>query len=571
MGNVTQSIVEDRVEEIAENYSIKTDKAFERFCFSVTTGERVSSLKDTDIVDGGQDKQIDLIYLEETDDEATCFIIQSKLSSSFSSNTLIQMKNGLEWIFAKPKKELQTLSNINFKDKISEFRSIRGDKGPSNINIKLYYITNAENAENLPHEVVQEKNSIINTYNNGAFKSFSFNLLGAKEIVQILNYYERKDKKICCDIKFKYDINNPSLIRYFDEGVSAVICTANATEIAKIVCNDTEGVIFDLNIRRFLGNRGNVNSAIEKSCSTPTSSNEFWFLNNGITIVCDKFDPVTDPDNPLIKIENMQIVNGCQTASTLALMHKESKLQGDTKVLLRIYQTSDNALVESIVKATNNQNKITDRDLRSNDSQQIELEKAFRPFDLFYERKKRQYEKDKTIDRKNIIENEIVGKSFLAIRLLKPSDARSRKYRIWGDLYDRIFSNDSILEYVYCIKIFKAVDHWLTQSKYYSSKVDNERMIAKNCSFHVARITSFYLRQSDSWAKADEQLKEKIKEMTNKNFDLEQKVEAAFQKLKAIIEVNPTFNSDPIKAFKSVQLDTEITKVLREVTFDSPP
>lgn len=50
---------------------------------------------------------------------------------------LINMRNGLNWIFNKSRKELDTLTNQNFKDKIIEYRSVQSNLGPSNINIEV--------------------------------------------------------------------------------------------------------------------------------------------------------------------------------------------------------------------------------------------------------------------------------------------------------------------------------------------------------------------------------------------------------------------------------------------------
>lgn len=563
--SIRQSIVEERIEGIKSSMGIDESEAFERFCYSICTGESEKSMKKTDIVDGGQDKQIDVIYIDENEEESIIYIIQSKYTDSFGSNTLIQMKNGLDWIFSKPKKEVLTLKNNNFKDKILEVRSVRSDKGPSNIRVKAFYITNAETGEKISEECVQEKKSIEASYDNGTFKSFDLKLLGANEIVEILNFVERKDKSINQDIKFKYDVNNPSLIRYYDEGISAFVCSVSASEIARIVNEDKEGVIFDLNVRRFLGTRGTVNQEIEKSCTDPEISSEFWFLNNGITIVCDKFDPVTDPDNPKIKVSAMQIVNGCQTATTLANMQKKGTLQADVKVLLRIYQTNNDSFVEAIVRATNNQNQITDRDLRSNDKKQLDLQTALKSFNLYLERKKKQYDKDSSVPKDRVVENEYVGKSFLGIRLKRPSDARSRKYKIWSDLYDKVFSEGTPVDYAYCVLLYKVVDSWLATSSYINSSDDLERAIAKNCSYHVARMTSSYWNKKESWPSSAD-LNKKISDLEAKK-SISSYADLAFLKLKDIISNNPTFSTDPVKAFKSNQLDTEITKELNKVKY----
>ncbi len=153
------------------------------------------------------------------------------------------------------------------------------------------------------------------------------------------------------------------------------------------------------------------------------------FLNNGIAVVCDKFDPVTDPDNAHVKLQNLQIVNGCQTATTIALAQKEGKLAQDVRVLTRIYQTQDPALVDRIVLTTNNQNQISSRDLRANDPVQVDMEHAFSIYGYYYERKPRQFD-GKPIDLKKLFTNEYVAQAYLAIVLKTPSDGRARKYKV---------------------------------------------------------------------------------------------------------------------------------------------
>ena len=159
-----------------------------------------------------------------------------------------------------------------------------------------------------------------------------------------------------------------------------------------------------------------------------------------MTIACDHFDLNPDPDNACIKITNMQIVNGCQTATSLAQAARDKKLMKNVSVLLRIYETSENTLVDRIVLSTNNQNKITSRDLRSNDSIQVDMQRRFDKYGLFYERKLRQYDREASVDASRIVPNELVAQSYLAIVMKKPSDARRRKYKVWGELYEKIFS-----------------------------------------------------------------------------------------------------------------------------------
>src|SRR5262249_55025637 len=151
--------------------------------------------------------------------------------------------------------------------------------------------------------------------------------------------------------------------------------------------------------------------------------------------------------NAHVKLQNLQIVNGCQTATTIALAQKEGKLAQDVRVLTRIYQTQDPALVDRIVLTTNNQNQISSRDLRANDPIQVDMERAFSIYGYYYERKPRQFD-GQTIDLKKLFTNEYVAQAYLAIVLRTPSDGRARKYKVWGESHTRIFSGAPVEPYI---------------------------------------------------------------------------------------------------------------------------
>lgn len=554
-----QQIVQDHIDKTATKLGLMTDNAFLVFAHSLFTDNSVHSFDQNDNVDGGQDKQIDAITIEDTSDEATIYITQIKNEESFSSNCIIQIRNGLQWIFEKRQADIDTLSNVKFKDKIKDYRTLQSSLGPSNINVKVAYITKGQNIE-LSAEANQEIKTIKDTYDNGTFASFDFETIGADEIVDILNSQEKKNKKIDCEIKIIYDTNNPSLIKYHNKGLKGIICSATAFEIAQIVNKDVNGFVFDLNIRKYLGKLGGVNKDILNTCTNSNLSPLFWFLNNGVTIICDKVDPVTDPDDPKVKIENMQIVNGCQTATSLANALKEGHLQPDTRLLLRIYETKDLELVDKIVLTTNNQNKITGRNLRANDVTQLDLEKGFSLFEFHLERKPRQYE-NTSIPNDKIIPNEDVAVSYLALVLRKPSDSRSRKYKVWNEYYDKIFSGTNIIEpYLLSVLIHRKVSTYLLEN--FSSNTDDTiRYLSKNASFHISRISSFLWRGNDNWANTVNLKSEIAAYVSNQNI-LDSHVSNAVVILSNIVKSNPKYISELNNSLKSADIDNEINKEL---------
>lgn len=428
--NMRQQIVDSRIADTAASLSVSRSQAFMRLAHSLVVRSSIVAFDANDLVDGGQDKQIDLFTIAEDGDSAEVYLIQVKDAETFQSTIVTQIRNGLDWVFNKKLHDVELLDNARFKNRIQEYRALQRNIGPSNIAVSVFHVTNGLTSE-ISREYEQEAKSIRDQFDNGTLSRFSSEPFGADELVQRINEIERGQQKVNCRIPIRYDSNNPSLIKYHAENLKGVVCTTTATELAKIVNSDTNNSVFESNVRTFLGGRGSVNSEIRKTCVNKDSSQLFWFLNNGITIVCDRFDAVTEPDNAHIIVENLQIVNGCQTAKTVAQAANSNELLSDTRVLLRIYETQDTGLVDQIVRTTNNENRISARDLWSNNEVQKDMERAFRTHGLLYERKPRQYDAKEGIDLTKVVPNELVAQSYLAVVLKRPSDARRRKYLVW--------------------------------------------------------------------------------------------------------------------------------------------
>ncbi len=558
--NLRQQIIEDQVFRISRALNINEDEAFLRFVHSLVVGRSIHAFDPADIVDGGQDKQIDAFTIEEAADGTDVFLIQAKNSGSFSSNSLIQMGNGLQWVFERPRRELAGLANQALRDKIIEYRSVQNDIGPANIRVHCYFVTTGQTRE-ISDEFRQELRAIQDRFVNGVFESFDFQPLGSDELVSLLRAVERRERRVDGEMKIRYDTNNPSLIRYHSQDLKGLVCTVPAQEIARLVNADDDGSIFDLNLRRFLGTRGAVNAEILATCSSTESSYEFWFLNNGVTIVCDRFDAVPDPDNPHVKLTNMQIVNGCQTATTLALAHREGSLAPDVRVLVRIYETNNPDLVGKIVLTTNNQNKISSRDLRANDVAQAEMEAAFRIFGYYYERKARQFAgTDLPSDR--IVANEAVAQWYLAVVLRNPADARGRKYKIWGEHYTQIFTHGRAEPYVIAALLGRCVTAWLRDSGHTRDEDDIRRMLAKRGAFHIGRVAAFLWRGSDEWRGNPDMLAPLIPELDGRCDTVSPHIRAAFDVLEGMIRGSTEFAEDIDRTLKSYSFDEAIHREL---------
>ena len=235
-------------------------------------------------------------------------------------------------------------------------------------------------------------------------------------------------------------------------------------DIAALVNGDAGGALFDSNIRRFLGKGRAVNAEILRTATDANSSYLFWFLNNGLTIVCDNCDPVTDPDKPMVKITNLQIVNGCQTASALAHAARDGTLRSDTRVLLKIFQTTDQTLGSRIVVTTNNQNRISSRDLKANDTRaQQDMKRRFERYGLLYEHIVNQYANNHagSFGTKDSVER---GRRAGVPRGRDHKEARRRSPpkvdKVWTDNYAEIFSGRAVEPHVICVLLRQSATVW---------------------------------------------------------------------------------------------------------------
>ena len=214
-----QQIVKDRVDQLAATLNVDHDIAFLRFAHTLVTSQSVYSFDETELVDGGQDKQIDLISIyEEEDGSADIYILQGKNTHSFSSNSLIGMKNGLHWLFQTPREELEMLGNTALRDKISEFRAVQSTHGPSNIRLFVRFIANGHTA-GLSDEYQQEATKLVSEYDNETYDRFDFQTIGSDELVELLNRSERQSRRVDGTVEIRYDTNNPSLIKYHAQGL----------------------------------------------------------------------------------------------------------------------------------------------------------------------------------------------------------------------------------------------------------------------------------------------------------------------------------------------------------------
>lgn len=226
---------------------------------------------------------------------------------------------------------------------------------------------------------------------------------------------------------------------------------------------------FEANVRDYQG-RNNVNSRIRETLETGQSE-DFWWLNNGITILTSEAMLV---NNRELQLTNPEIVNGLQTSNEIYLYFKNnlSLLDSETRnVLVRIIVPDSEESRDNIIFATNNQTSIPKASLRVTDPIHLQIELYFKGRGLFYDRRKNYY-KNQGKKPSEIIGVSFLGQCLITLFLKKTDYARARPSTILtdDDSYNKLYIENQDLDVFYrCAVLGKKVQKNLKRTIQYTS------------------------------------------------------------------------------------------------------
>lgn len=376
------------------------------------------------LTEGGGDFGIDAIHLsEEHEGEFTVSLFQAKYKQNLEANAnfpedgIKALINAIRYIF-DPSAVLENINN-RLKIKLEEVRSlIRDGYIPQ---VRALACNNGIKWNNAAQEEINRVefgDQVTWEYvNHDTLVNILHTTKPVNDILQL------SGKAITEDFNFS----------------RVLIGRMAVTAIATLIERHGERLL-ERNIRRYLGLQGNrVNEAIRDTLTGDEQSN-FYFYNNGITLTCDNFTyNALQSGDFQVKVENLQIINGGQTCLTIFKTLHNQDYAPDGYVLIRLYQlSSDNHdFIRRITFATNNQNPVDLRDLRSNDVTQQRLEIDIKQLGFFYRRKRG--DSANTI---KDISSSTAAQAILAIWRHQPHRAKFFQREHFGKLYDLIFSDD---------------------------------------------------------------------------------------------------------------------------------
>lgn len=454
--NINASIVDQRVSGIAEEYSNELKDivgpdaarqkslAFILLCVSTALDTSLSEATDL-LTEGSNDLGVDALHLSEVDDgEFTVTLFQGKYthknldgSANFPENAIKNLIALVSNIFDPDK----TFSmNQRLAPRIEEIRSLIRDGYIPNVRLLL-----CNNGQSWNSQAQQWIDSSGLSHAQVHWQHYNHD-----DIVAVLQRTKAVNDSL--------QLNGSAIIEDFNYR-RVLVGKVPVTEIAKLFDRNGD-LLLERNIRRYLGRNANrVNNAIHDTLVSPDKQKDFYFFNNGITMTCTKMrhNALQGSDYQL-KLENIQVINGGQTCKTIQQTLNETddlSAFNEVYVLLRLYEleSDDDQLIKEITFATNSQNPVDLRDLRSNDSLQIQLETGINALGYNY----RRYRED-AAGGSHVISSATTAEAVMAIWRKCPHQSKFRRRELFGVLYDKVFTDLNPAQAILAVLIFRAVE-----------------------------------------------------------------------------------------------------------------
>lgn len=366
------------VDALAKRGGITRDRAITAWYASVLLGIDEDDAIDAASVDGPEDCGCDFIYID--DDQETIYVLQGYVSDRADRSAGAKKWNAL----------LASVSSV--KDPISFKHAGRSDiyERVTEVDTEGYSLV-------LGLVTLAAKSDQISRQREATVRSRAYG-------PNVTFFYEHQDTlydKYLVARAAGRNVEEDTIS--FTSGIAeirgdfgqAIVGAVSAKELVRLH-TAYANQLFEGNVRLFIGQRkGGIN---EKIIDTATlRSGDFWALNNGITLVAESFEGITESK---YRLRHFSIVNGCQTTVSLSQALTKAEDAANAQILVRVV-AAKKALLTDIVRFNNTQNPVKLSAVRLLDPIQESLRSAFLSIDYSYAPKQegaRQTKSSKRID-----------------------------------------------------------------------------------------------------------------------------------------------------------------------------
>ena len=555
------SVINQKVEKIYLEEGLESKGiAFMYLCLKTLFKLTDEELEET-LTDGPMDGEVDAIYIENRVIHLLTFKYTDRFELSQKNYPEVDLDQFILTVDLIIKGDLDAKTiNHAIWDKYQEIRNLATT---GKIEFKIYVISNKL------HPVEHAKLKLEN-----AIKIFS--------IVDEPIYLDQED--LVAKILENKSTQLDGTIRFIDKQhfeksdgnvktVIGAVAAIDLIELVKITDLEINETVFNENIRVYKP-KHRVNKAIIETASSENNF-QFFYLNNGVTILCESVDYAPNTRSPRVELTNFQIINGGQTSHSLFEVYKKTPEKLDSvELLVRICEVKkEDPLSENISETSNNQIPVGNRDLHSNDLIQRKLQEDFETLGYFYERKPSQFA-DKP--KEKVLSNEILGQLFMAYHLEMPSEAKNSKTKVFSDKYDEIF-DEMVINASELIRLHKLYLPLLSQKKEIQKKKRKKETISEKDAFvsraifHIISGTKYLFDEAQRRIELEdipkaEKTKQKGDVLKTKGKDFtEQVINTIYKVVEEQMALRgETYTHD--KFFKEVPTNSLIkTKILEEI------
>ncbi len=401
------------IDALARRGGITRDRAITAWYATTLLGVDEDDALDAASVDGPEDGGCDFIYID--DEQESIYVLQGYVSDRSERSAGIKKWNAL----------LASISSV--KDPVSFKHAGREDiferlteGATEGYSLVLGLISLAAKSD----QIARQRESTIRARTYGPNASFIYeyqDTLYDKYLVA-----RAASRNVPSDtITFTGEVGQIK-----GEFGQAVVGAVRARELVRLHA-DHKNQLFEGNVRLFIGQRkGGINEKIVETAEGRPG--DFWALNNGITIVADSFEAVTERKYAL---RHFSIVNGCQTTVSLSKAVETSVDAGQAQVLVRVV-AAKKALLTDIVRYNNTQNPVKLSAVRLLDPIQEGLREAFSRINYAYAPKQEGARQTKNAKR---IELDKAAQYLASMSDETILEAVTRKMELFDRFYKSVF------------------------------------------------------------------------------------------------------------------------------------
>ena len=480
--------------ELGQTISLPSEKHKERFGFYLFMLESICNIKDTfDIVELITDQEFNTYVFDQKDEDF-----------------------GVDAIYIDEESNYINFFNFKFREKFNEDK--KQGINETFLSTKLTNAIIADDVSGLTGKLKDIASDVISKLNgNDIWKLRLYVIsneaqeldINSSEIKLLKDLYDLETVAIGLDtisrmmslrpapVNAVLHIDKDSILPFVESSLSSsksFIIRIGAPDLLRITCDnptyredykmeDLEtlsqttmdyNLLFD-NVRGLIV-RSKYNNHLYDTLKEEPS--KFFMYNNGLTITANDIESEDTNANKKVKItiKDFQVVNGGQTLRTLHRFNQTDKdhiiqYLSKTELLLRVFKTSSALNTRNkIAEYTNSQNAISNIDLKSLSSEQIQIEQFLDANDIIFARKIGDIGITPTKTYIHKISMEKFGQILFASQG-SPEKASNQKKQIFDKYYNSIFSapNFDLSNSANLVKRYFEIKKEYDQSKYEST------------------------------------------------------------------------------------------------------